>query len=706
MWTHISLVGVPDHKEILRVVKGRFQLLSIMSTFNGLVKEFPNIRIDYFRTHPGKPPPAAYFLSHVHSDHLLGLESVRMPFVYCSATTRRILLKLEKYPHRINFVKGILESRKQHYRHLKTVLRPLPLHASTELELGPKSTIRVTLLDANHCPGAVMFLIEGDGKAILYTGDIRAEPWWVNSLVRNPVLLPYTCRLKILDCIYLDTTFASHDEPYRDFPTKAEGLKELLEKVSQCPPDTVFYFRAWTLGYEDVWIALSNHLRSRIHVDEYQIRIFRTSDESGGDSYHNEGASLTGFMVGNHKLPGCLTSETNVNIHSCEPGTKCHSNMKRLKNIKWITPIISRLKDGTEVRELGAGGGGGDLYQTSDLRLDDLASLQQLAAICAQFTEDEAVTTILRDEIARAQKLDRFSMTLEGVEDLHSDENPMTLKDFLALLSKTHPSMHASRGQSLPSGERYTSDTIHFPYSRHSSYNELRHLVGVFTPKDVCPCTVDLESWSEDLSMEDLFGDLCAEKTFYYDQETRQQVEEWRERESLNLASGRKRKRGEEDSQETATQEDNPEEEVYQSARTNNDRQSSAAREKAPAGETVIKDAQVDVFKEEESDRIYITLEDDSDENLVSLSMFDSIPEERMATFPMELASESPKRLSAQTADDGDAPDDHEQSRRYARLEAYRAARHCLVRNDSSQWDDLSIRSVGHRGHEEEELEL
>lgn len=28
-------------------------------------------------------------------------------------------------------------------------------------------------IQANHCPGAVMFLIEGDGKAVLYTGDIR-----------------------------------------------------------------------------------------------------------------------------------------------------------------------------------------------------------------------------------------------------------------------------------------------------------------------------------------------------------------------------------------------------------------------------------------------------------------------------------------------------------------------------------------------------
>lgn len=30
-------------------------------------------------------------------------------------------------------------------------------------------------LQANHCPGAVMFFIEGDGKAVLYTGDVRGK---------------------------------------------------------------------------------------------------------------------------------------------------------------------------------------------------------------------------------------------------------------------------------------------------------------------------------------------------------------------------------------------------------------------------------------------------------------------------------------------------------------------------------------------------
>lgn len=35
--------------------------------------------------------------------------------------------------------------------------------------------LQLTGVQANHCVGAVMFLIEGEGKAILYTGDIRGE---------------------------------------------------------------------------------------------------------------------------------------------------------------------------------------------------------------------------------------------------------------------------------------------------------------------------------------------------------------------------------------------------------------------------------------------------------------------------------------------------------------------------------------------------
>ena len=91
-----------------------------------------------------------------------------------------------------------------------------------------------------------------------------AETWWVNGLIRDPVLIPYTLGDRRLDKVYLDTTFAVKSNIYRTFPSKADGLKELLEKVLSYPSDTVFYFRAWTFGYEDVWLALSAALHTKV----------------------------------------------------------------------------------------------------------------------------------------------------------------------------------------------------------------------------------------------------------------------------------------------------------------------------------------------------------------------------------------------------------------------------------------------------------
>jgi DNA cross-link repair 1C protein len=103
-------------------------------------------------------------------------------------------------------------------------------------------------------------VIEGGGKAVLYTGDTRSEPWFVNKLARSPNLIEYTSGIKFLDKIYLDTSF-TQDIP---FQTKAEGLAELLRKVAQYPDDTIFHFQAWTYGYEDVWLALSKALKSPV----------------------------------------------------------------------------------------------------------------------------------------------------------------------------------------------------------------------------------------------------------------------------------------------------------------------------------------------------------------------------------------------------------------------------------------------------------
>lgn len=93
-----------------------------------------------------------------------------------------------------------------------------------------------------------------------------AEPWWVNSIIRNPVIIPFACGLRKLDMIYLDTAFAVRTDIHRKFPTKAEGITQLLQKISLYPKDTVFHFNAWTLGYEDVCLALSLALNSQVRV--------------------------------------------------------------------------------------------------------------------------------------------------------------------------------------------------------------------------------------------------------------------------------------------------------------------------------------------------------------------------------------------------------------------------------------------------------
>ncbi len=343
----------------------------------------------------------------------------------------QILLRLEKYHYRVNFAKGILESRNVSYdRGMRKLAKALPLDTPTVIELAPGNNIRVTLVNANHCVGAVMFLIEGDGKAVLYTGDIRAEEWWVNSLVQNPVLLPYMIGNRKLDCMYLDTTFATKKEPYRQFPSKAQGIQELLSKVSEYPDDTIFYFHSWTFGYENVWVALSAYLNSRIHLDDYRARIYgslstldrrhlrevgldvpasnKSLQESGLEI--RDAPALCGFRNGNHIQPGCLTSQEDVRIHSCERGMGC-SVLDRDKNTKivHIIPIITRA-NGEDIMELGAGGGKGDLDQKEELESGEMSDVGKLMELCAASINDgqllAKVLSLLQQTLVGEGKLD------------------------------------------------------------------------------------------------------------------------------------------------------------------------------------------------------------------------------------------------------------------------------------------------------------
>jgi DNA cross-link repair 1C protein len=587
----------------------------------------------------------------------LGLETVKMPFVYCSAVTKRILLKMEKYPHKINFAKGILEKRIQRYQHLKRILRAVPMDTPTMIEVG-RSSVQVTLIDANHCPGAVMFLIEGEGKAILYTGDIRSEDWWVNSIVQNPVLLPYTCGLKHVDCVYLDTTFATHHEPHRDFPSKADGLQELLDKIQKYPPDTVFYFRAWTLGYENVWLALSSFLQSRIHVSEYQLRLFR-AEEGVRDQ---ETAAFTGFQLGNGYQSGCLTENEKVRIHSCEPGEPCHLALKKKKKLVWITPIISRLKDGSELRELGAGGGWRDLYPKTEVNLEDEITLSQLLASLS----DERIKLKLSEGLDMTQSLPIKSMSLSEPATLKTeDDGTIKLAEFIKLLIGTEDSSEIPakkpENPNEPESDTILGDTIRFPYSRHSSYNELRHLISVLRPKDICPCTVDQNSWTEDVSMESLFGDLCSEQVFYYDQQIREELGEIR---VAGVSGKRKRDDDEDDTPKTKSQNLGP---------------LSPALVTSPAAELPddkVKNELPAVQKEEQGDDAIV-------ERVPHNCNYAQVDSQFSTMSAFEYSSQDGSSLSAEQQDLAAA-------RTQGRVQAYMAAKRALSGDDASEWEAIS----------------
>lgn len=521
-----------------------------MSTFKGIVAEFPQIRIDYFRQQPEHKAPLACFLSHVHSDHLAGLESLRAPFVYCSAATREILLRLEKYHYRINFARCLLESRTVTYKNnISRLAKPLPLDTPTLIELSPGNCIRVTLLDANHCVGAVMFLIEGDGKAFLYTGDVRAETWWVNSIVQNPVLLPYACGVKRLDCVYMDTTFATKSAPYREFPSKAEGIRELLEKVAKYPKDTIFYFHSWTFGYENVWIALSSFLDSQIHLDSYRSRIYGSLSPLNNKHLRDlgieirEASALCGFKNGNHHQPGCLTSSPDVRIHSCERGMGCPvMDQDTDAKIVSIVPIITRA-NGAEIAEIGAGGGKGDLDQKEELEAADVTIIGKLMELCANTLKDE---DLLSKVLARLQEaLEDGKGTVDLGQSLQKEsqanEDDLTLQSLVSVLSN----------QVAERDDSSRHETIRFPYSRHSSYSELCTLVAALRPMDVYPCTVDERTWSPEMSMRSLFGEYCSADVFRHDAEMMGIYEERVERE-------RKGKRENETQTQTTDRDEEP----------------------------------------------------------------------------------------------------------------------------------------------------
>ncbi|KAI7281531.1 DRMBL-domain-containing protein [Hortaea werneckii] len=151
----------------------------------------------------------AYFLSHFHSDHYVGLTSNwgHGP-IYCSKVTGNLV--------------------RQHLRVDPKYVVDLEFEQTVEVP-GTKG-VKVTMIPANHCPGSSLYLFEkvvgkknnGEPRLqrILHCGDFRA----CRKHVEHPLLMP-DVRDKItgkskeqkIDVCYLDTTYLN---PKYAFPSQ------------------------------------------------------------------------------------------------------------------------------------------------------------------------------------------------------------------------------------------------------------------------------------------------------------------------------------------------------------------------------------------------------------------------------------------------------------------------------------------------------
>ncbi|KAE8780658.1 putative F-box/LRR-repeat protein 23 [Hordeum vulgare] len=190
------------------------------------------------------------FLTHAHRDHLAGITTTSAAgAVYASRLT--VLIARHIFPQ-------------------------LGADAFVEMELGapvlvpdPDGDFTVTAFDANHCPGAVMFLFEGAFGNALHTGDCRLTPDCIQGLPFRYITAeapgasqaPPSCRI---DYLFLDCTFAKCP---LQFPAKEASIRQVINCIWEHPNAPTVYLVSDMLGQEEILIEVSRAFGSKIYID-------------------------------------------------------------------------------------------------------------------------------------------------------------------------------------------------------------------------------------------------------------------------------------------------------------------------------------------------------------------------------------------------------------------------------------------------------
>ena len=119
----------------------------------------------------------------------------------------------------------------------------------------------VTLVDANHCPGSVMFHFEGSFGQILYTGDFK----YSHDLYRNLTLaVPHLD----INHLYFDNTNWNRG----NLPSREEAINRIFKIIENHPGHKIL-IGLYHVGKEYLLESITNELDTPIFVSRKRYRV-------------------------------------------------------------------------------------------------------------------------------------------------------------------------------------------------------------------------------------------------------------------------------------------------------------------------------------------------------------------------------------------------------------------------------------------------
>lgn len=157
----------------------------------------------------------------------------------------------------------------------------------------------VTLIDANHCPGAVQFLLRipaegGKFERFVHTGDFR----YCESMKSEPSLGQFVgC-----DAVFLDTTYCN---PKFVFPSQEESIDYVVDVIKRIGGDkrtkeksVLFLVATYVIGKERILLEISRRCGRKIYVDRRKREVLQVLGYADGDIFTDEESDTDVHVVG------------------------------------------------------------------------------------------------------------------------------------------------------------------------------------------------------------------------------------------------------------------------------------------------------------------------------------------------------------------------------------------------------------------------